>query len=509
MPVLLAFVAAVSLVNGGAFSLSSPFAGQGQVSGAPTFQWTSSANATGYRLEVFLGTSTTPVLDVTTSATRYSVQLATTPLQPAKTYTWRVTATSAYGSEVAAGSPAQFTTGAAPVPILTSYSQGKRYEKPDGSYKRVSADIYSPVRVSAGGWYGEGFAPVASFSLYATSGSKELARLTLPRAPYPWEGHIEFDVNAGASFKARMILTDTAGRQGMAEISGRARDILVLAMGDSYGAGEGNPDLSIAAGGAVFSYWEDDACHRSGNAPASLFAEALEDADTSTSVTFKSVACSGAETTHLTSSTYKGYAPQILQLKALLERPDGVPPRDVDLLVISIGGNDFQFGPIISHCVFDAGEFWESVHSCPDDTTWGALINSRRDVPARMLEVVKQVVQHLPTVKHIVFTEYPDPTHAPYHMPLTPPDLTFIKACEMLHYSSNPDMVIWPSEAEWLGAHFGSAINEVVLSTVARAQAIVPAGMMVSYVPRIWEPSIPHGYCASGDNRWVHTEESS
>ncbi len=177
------------------------------------------------------------------------------------------------------------------------------------------------------------------------------------------------------------------------------RDLLIVALGDSYASGEGNPDVpetyapvDTAGDLAIISpaRWEDTRCHRSAAAAPSQAALALENADPHTSVTFISFACSGATINtddyddanpldpyapvpHSTQPAGSGvlgpydgaehadgdYATplpsQIDQLKTALGMTDGgTQSRPIDALMLSAGGNDIGFGPIASLCVLYA-----------------------------------------------------------------------------------------------------------------------------------------------------------
>ncbi len=170
------------------------------------------------------------------------------------------------------------------------------------------------------------------------------------------------------------------------------KDLLIVAMGDSYGSGEGAPEYN-RVDGAKWGTWVDTRCHRSSFAGAPQAARAIERADRKTSVTFLSFACSGAtinrEYGGNTDGTYPGdpydpWAPfdpakndgsgvlgpyrgvqppnadhddkipsQVEQLVAALRADgrSGAAVRDVDALVMSAGGNDASFGPLAAACV--------------------------------------------------------------------------------------------------------------------------------------------------------------
>lgn len=96
-----------------------------------------------------------------------------------------------------------------------------------------------------------------------------------------------------------------------------------VALGDSYTAAPLVPQLDIAGG-----------CYRSTNNYPTLVAKALD------ITTFVDRSCSGAQTKDMAQSQLPGVAPQF----------DALTP-DVDLVTVSIGGNDFNvFGTLVGYC---------------------------------------------------------------------------------------------------------------------------------------------------------------
>lgn len=107
----------------------------------------------------------------------------------------------------------------------------------------------------------------------------------------------------------------------------------LVALGDSYSAGEGAPPFE--PGTAI----RGNTCHRSRAAWPFLVARSAGLAATS-------IACSGARTFHVTSSSQRRPEPErrISQLSRLRE-------LDADLVTISIGGNDIGFAEVLTRCV--------------------------------------------------------------------------------------------------------------------------------------------------------------
>ncbi|HSM02882.1 MAG TPA: hypothetical protein VK960_10660 [Acidimicrobiia bacterium] len=130
-------------------------------------------------------------------------------------------------------------------------------------------------------------------------------------------------------------------------------DVLVVAIGDSYASGEGNPEVRRRDGSEA--RWADSAdpdaaaahaaAHRSSLAWPARLALAMERSDPHASVTFVSVAASGAGIERGLLGSRGGAAPQVDQLRAL------VGEREIDLLLIQAGGNDVGFAHAVQALV--------------------------------------------------------------------------------------------------------------------------------------------------------------
>lgn len=168
----------------------------------------------------------------------------------------------------------------------------------------------------------------------------------------------------------------------------RVKDYLIVQLGDSMAAGEGAPDKPIHVWDTTANAdWVDDRCHRSKYAGAAVAAQALENLDPHSSVTFLSFACSGATLIYdqpngtspidpyiITDYASKGVgltAPfvgieppldsndnwvnhlpaQTDQLYAALSRFGTKTPRVVDVLLATGGINDVRFASLTKTCV--------------------------------------------------------------------------------------------------------------------------------------------------------------
>ena len=212
---------------------------------------------------------------------------------------------------------------------------------------------------------------------------------------------------------------------GKREVAGeevKIRDILVVGIGDSFGSGEGNPDVAVRfsreraadygdvkttahlmgfparvggwqqIGDKAFldanPRWLDQACHRSlySHQLRTALQLAIEQPDRA--VTFVSYACSGAEVTQGLFLRYKGHEwvptpPDLSQISAVaqaqcgkreapahdlpeayhmggkieelvglvLRKCDVEHARRIDLLLMSVGGNDVGFSRLVANAV--------------------------------------------------------------------------------------------------------------------------------------------------------------
>lgn len=148
---------------------------------------------------------------------------------------------------------------------------------------------------------------------------------------------------------------------------------VVIAMGDSYASGEGDPEVpgDYAVDGQIGTAekWTDTSdvtafndawrCHRSPGAGAARAVDRLRQAFPGITFVFASFACSGAKASTGILEPYEGadnhfkndppLPPQLDQADAFL---DTRPTRQVDAIVMNIGGNDAGFGQMIFDCLF-------------------------------------------------------------------------------------------------------------------------------------------------------------
>ena len=202
-----------------------------------------------------------------------------------------------------------------------------------------------PVRLDACASRGDAFrwTITSSGSVVARLGWQPLSPRTCDRTVFLPEGEYRL-----------ALQSRSGGRVDLTEIPATVRNILIVAMGDSYASGEGNPRNVRAwmrTGAAFTPYWDDDPCHRSTRAAPAQAALALEKASPHTSVTLVFLACSGATV----DSGILGPQSGAQQASSQLEQATKIlGDRPADLVLLSIGGNDVGFTSILQTCAFNA-----------------------------------------------------------------------------------------------------------------------------------------------------------
>jgi hypothetical protein len=282
------------------------------------------------------------------------------------------------------------------------------------------------------------------------------------------------------------------------------RDYLLVSMGDSLASGEGNPDVS-----GSYSYqllrdwslihrvehkaarWRDQRCHRSARSGPALAAKALEDADPKTSVTFVSVACSGAELKHLISDRYAGIAPsgsltmppQVDAVAALTGPGSPRGGRPIDALTISAGINDLGFGDIVKRCAMNNN--LRVGHT--DCVTSGGIGRALDTLPAKYRQLAGAIHVKLPGVREIYLNDYPA-------------DVFRDGGCGLLGL---PGVGIDSGEGGFMQV-YGNRLNNEIRKATDRFRGDAYRWNMIGDLAL---PFSPHGYCDSP--AWFNSIERS
>lgn len=273
------------------------------------------------------------------------------------------------------------------------------------------------------------------------------------------------------TYRVKLTVTAPGGQATEAETDVTVRDILLVSIGDSFASGQGNPD--IPKQGSTRAKWVDNVCSRSAFAGAAQAALSIEQADPHTSVTFVSLACSGATVeAGLTGVYLKGgrsLPPQVDKVKEV------VNGRPIDALFISIGGNDIGFANLVAKCIMH--------HNCSANDEALAMLKAGLDsLPARY-QALSEKLNGLQAAK-VFITEYPD--------------LARDENRQFCHHAPAFDVLrfLRREEAQWASQVVVKGLNDQV-KAAADAHGWV-------YVGGIAEGFAAHGYCA-GERRWVRT----
>ena len=168
------------------------------------------------------------------------------------------------------------------------------------------------------------------------------------------------------------------------------RNILVVALGDSYASGEGNPRnvrAWLRQPGSFTAYWDDDACHRSARSAPAQAALRAEQASSRTSVTFVDVSCSGATVDQGLLGPQTSADQDSSQVEQVLAI---VGSREVDAVTVSIGGNDVGFTSILQTCAVR--------RDCPLSRATAPPLSRYPNVQAGVQAETAALTEHLATV---------------------------------------------------------------------------------------------------------------
>jgi hypothetical protein len=313
----------------------------------------------------------------------------------------------------------------------------------------------------------------------------------------------EIQVPAQGQYEVALVLgfSDGTSTGGAATIT--VKNYLVVSMGDSVASGEGNPEFQSSSNPG----WSDTRCHRSTMAGHVRAALALEESDPHSSVTFLSVACSGAG---ITTGLINGYAgeqlplnvapndllpPQIAQVGSLAcppGTPSSSPCAPIDALLLTVGANDADFFGAVEICAMPYQTCSDDELPFPNFTEdygekVGALYGLYQQLDAQIHGAL--------AVNQIYFSEYHDLTHDDSGNYCSDIDLPNAVADDftVVPVPGFTDGDINNAEVVWAHDSFLVPMNQYAL-TVAQA-------LGWKYVGGIMRDFGTHGYCAN--DHWV------
>lgn len=266
------------------------------------------------------------------------------------------------------------------------------------------------------------------------------------------------------------------------------QDFLIVGIGDSNGAGEGDPDR----GGGRSARWGDPRCHRSAGSYQAQVAATAEAVDDGSSVTFVHLACSGASIARGLLGPYRGIEdpghdvpPLRSQVSAIQTLTRG---REIDALLVSAGINEIGFGKLVAFCL--------AVTDCP-----GALYPNDRSL-LTLDQHVQSVLEDVPEAFDRLAVRLDRAGVAPARVYVTEYfDSTRDDAgnvCPALVDPSSPlpgDDVFDQAEATWASERVLAPLNAIVADAAARHEWHYVSGSATAFAT--------HGYCAT--DSWITT----
>lgn len=317
------------------------------------------------------------------------------------------------------------------------------------------------------------------------------------------------------------LTVEGANGQHRAPIGLVVEDVLVVSMGDSYSSGEGVP---IALNPAEpDTGWDHDNCHRSTRGGPALAAIELEEVDPRSSVTFIYLACASATVDEGILGPQKGRL-DVVELPQVTQLANLAGDRQVDALIIGVGGNDIGFTKSLLECL-ELTDCWNA--SGPGGTLHERLQTRLARLRSELLprtdacltdgpcELYPGAIAATPLdlpAERIFYTEYPDLSKGR--------DLTYCEVT-LLAWELSQDEFRWadqgalngpldralntyPPQQSW-ELHVGGdtlPVPEPSLNQQVRGSASLYSW---SPVTGIYDDSRPHGPCS--DEPWVFTPQ--
>jgi hypothetical protein len=208
-------------------------------------------------------------------------------------------------------------------------------------------------------------------------------------------------------------------RRGTAQVASEVVEfrmpdkLTIVNFGDSYSSGEGAPYASGAKWGS-----SGEQCHRSGNSGQAKAVREYKRQHPETAIAFLNVACSGAGVRDgITGSQKKrGFfedeefptrvKPQYEQAKEWLDRNSY---EQLNIALVSIGGNDVGFGPLVKSFFLAPGNIADPNDAGARRARENVTINIKENIPLNYDELKRVFDAHF-DYDRVLVTAYPDST---------------------------------------------------------------------------------------------------
>ena len=188
----------------------------------------------------------------------------------------------------------------------------------------------------------------------------------------------------------------------------RIRDYLIVSMGDSLASGEGVPDRvgRYDKSPKRSAVWKDRQCHRSAESGPARAARHYERSDPKTSVTFLSVACTGAKIQHLYDWRYNGIGgPKFEdQFEVISAVAGSAGKRPIDALLMSAGVNNLEFASIVERCASKVYPPGTPADRC---VVAGGIAKNLKALPAEYDKLARALRTKLPNTRDVFWNRYP------------------------------------------------------------------------------------------------------
>lgn len=264
--------------------------------------------------------------------------------------------------------------------------------------------------------------------------------------------------------------------------------LTIVSIGDSYASGEGNPN-SFSNGVA---HWSSVPCHRSVNNGRRMASDRINDM-AGASTTFVDFSCAGAQIDAGLIGSMTSVAPQTpgatitSQIDRVATWQSQHNNQKIDILLISIGGNDVGFGSVVKDCML------------PSNCTTGTAVTTAIDriqnfLPDALGRLDTQIRQRL-NVGKIYITEYSNPFLEEDGSFCGDFDDFFTPSGDLLGIAMR---FISSQESQFLHNHFLGPLNNTLKTFAGQHTGW-------RFVAGVHDTFGPHGFCNGADQRWINT----
>lgn len=271
-----------------------------------------------------------------------------------------------------------------------------------------------------------------------------------------------------------------------AAISGLAQNqtLRIVSIGDSFASGEGNPNGTAANGAAI---WSNLPCHRSVNNGRRFAADRINNMP-NVSVLFSDFSCSGASINNGLTGPMTSAAPETpnTQIPAQLTTvANTIGNQLIDILMVSIGGNDVRFGSVVRECMLPT--------DCRTSPVVADAIQRVSSVlPGRLDNLATQIATL--NTRFVYLTEYPNVLKRKDGEFCGGFDDLFIPTGDLAGIAMR---FVSQQEAEFLLENYIRPLNDQLLAAATRHGWRFVAGPEDTFAP--------HGFCNTDNQRWVNT----